>query len=76
MHSQSFAKTNYAPLDFVRSAFWSAMRPRIAFVSVSPNDALATQKSRINTPVIISASIHTKSMLNHARRNIATPSFS
>jgi len=36
---------------------------------------LATQKNRIKTPVIISASIQTKSMLNHARRNIATPSF-
>ena len=36
----------------------------------------ANQRKRINTPVIISASIHTKSMLNHARRNIVTPSFS
>ena len=36
----------------------------------------ANQKNRIKTPVIISASIQTKSMLNHARRSIATPSFS
>src|SRR5262245_13910763 len=34
------------------------------------------QKNRINAPVIISASIQAKSMLNHARRSIATPSFS
>ena len=34
------------------------------------------QKMRINTPVIMSASIQIKSMLNHARRSIATPSFS
>ena len=34
------------------------------------------KENRIKTPVIISASIQTKSMLNHARRNIATPSFS
>ena len=42
----------------------------------SVESAFAIQKNRINTPVIISASIQIKSMLNHARRNIATPSFS
>ena len=36
----------------------------------------ARQNIRINAPVIISADIQTKSMLNQARRNIATPSFS
>ena len=35
-----------------------------------------TQENKMKTPVIISASIQTKSMLNHARRNIAIPSFS
>ena len=42
----------------------------------SKSTRLEESKDRINTPVIISASIQTKSMLNHARRNIATPSFS
>ena len=37
------------------------MRPRIAFVSPLLNGALTNQKNRINTPVIISASIQTKS---------------
>ena len=40
------------------------------------NSATSIQNTRIKTPVIISASIQTKSMLNHARRSIATPSFS
>ena len=40
------------------------------------NSDSRNQNTRINTPVIISASIQTKSMLNHARRRIATPSFS
>ena len=43
---------------------------------IALGEAPANQNTRIKTPVIISASIQTRSMLNHARRSIATPSFS
>ena len=60
---------------FARSALECDGSSHRFFIGV-PEPRFATQKSKMKTPVIIRASIQTKSMLNHACRNIAIPSFS